>query len=110
VPNLAPIVDTKLDELGKKLGPVGRPAIDGLLDGTPPGQHESFWARLKNTKTVRQPLALLPLCAAHSGKFYKVNSKGCRRPEPRHGLAYGDTNGLHVADTNGLHVAGLRTL
>jgi hypothetical protein len=53
VPNLPRIVDAKLDELGKKLGPFGRPAIDRLLEGKAPGNPESFATRLKKVKTER---------------------------------------------------------
>lgn len=53
VPNLARIVDAKLDELGRKLGPVGRPVIDRLLEGKAPGNRESFSTRLKKVKTEK---------------------------------------------------------
>jgi hypothetical protein len=53
VPNLPRIVDAKLDELGRKLGPLGRPAIDRLLEGRAPGNPETFAARLKKVKTER---------------------------------------------------------
>ena len=53
VPNLPRIVDAKLDELGRKLGPLGRPAIDRLLEGKAPGNPETFAARLKKVKTER---------------------------------------------------------
>ncbi len=53
VPNLARIVEAKLDELGKRLGPLGRPAIDRLLQGKAAGSRDSFATRLKNVKTER---------------------------------------------------------
>lgn len=53
VPNLARIVQKKLDGYADKLGPLGRPALDMLLEGKAPGTRESFAARLKKVKTER---------------------------------------------------------
>lgn len=53
VPNLARIVDAKLDELGRKLGPFGRPALDRVLQAKAPGYSESFAQRLKKVKTEK---------------------------------------------------------
>lgn len=53
VPNLARMVDAQLDELGRRLGPVGRPALDRLLEAKAPGYTESFAQRLKKVKTEK---------------------------------------------------------
>ena len=70
VPDLARIVDAKLDELGKKLGPVGRPAIDRLLAGKAPGTSESFSTRLRKVKTERDlDLVFRDLVAYYRAQF-----------------------------------------
>lgn len=73
VPNLARTVEAKLDELGKKLGPVGRPAIDRLLEGKAPGHKESFATRLKKVKTERDlDIVFRDLIAYYRAKFPKA--------------------------------------
>lgn len=73
VPNLARIVDAKLDELGRKLGPVGRPAIDRLLEGKAPGNSESFSTRLKKVKTEKDlDIVFRDLVAYYRAKFPKA--------------------------------------
>ena len=70
VPNLARIVDAKLDELGRKLGPVGRPAIERLLEGKAPGHSESFSTRLKKVKTEKDlDIVFRDLVAYYRAKF-----------------------------------------
>jgi uncharacterized protein DUF1615 len=70
VPNLPRIVDAKLDELGSKLGPIGRPAIDRLLDGTAPGSTVSFDARLKKVRTERDlDLVFRDIVAYYRAKY-----------------------------------------
>ncbi len=53
VPNLAKIVQEKLDRYAEKLGPLGKPAMEKLLEGKAPGTKESFAARLKKVRTER---------------------------------------------------------
>jgi Protein of unknown function (DUF1615) len=70
VANLARIVDAKLDELAKKLGPLGHPAIDRLLEGKAPGYSESFATRLKKVKTEQDlDVVFRDLVAYYRAKF-----------------------------------------
>ncbi len=70
VPNLARTVEAKLDELGKRAGPIGRPAIDRLLEGKAPGQKDSFAVRLKKVKTERDlDIVFRDLVAFYRAKY-----------------------------------------
>ncbi|HYD48729.1 MAG TPA: DUF1615 family protein [Terriglobales bacterium] len=53
VANLAEIVETKLDELARKGGPFGRPALDRILHSKADGHSQSFATRLKSVRTER---------------------------------------------------------
>ncbi|MCY1073975.1 DUF1615 family protein [Archangium lansingense] len=53
VPGLARIVQQKLEAYADKLGPLGPPAIKGLLEGKGPGQTRTFEQRLAQVKTER---------------------------------------------------------
>ena len=73
VPNLARTVEAKLDELGRRLGPIGRPAIDRLLEGRAPGHTESFATRLKKVKTERDlDVVFRDLVAYYRAKYPKT--------------------------------------
>lgn len=75
VPNLAGIVDAQLDEMGRKLGPVGRPAINRLLAVKAPGYTESFAARLKKVKTERDvDLVFRDLVAYYRGAYPRATA------------------------------------
>ena len=53
VPGLARIVQERLEAYADKLGPLGPPAVRGLLEGKAPGQTQTFEQRLKGVKTER---------------------------------------------------------
>ena len=53
VPGLARIVEQKLEAYADKLGPLGPPAIKGLLEGRAPGETQTFQQRLGKVKTER---------------------------------------------------------
>lgn len=53
VPGLARIVEERLEAYADKLGPLGPPAIKGLLEGRAAGQTRTFEQRLKQVKTER---------------------------------------------------------
>lgn len=53
VPSLPKIVQKRLDQHAAKLGPVGKPALDKLLEGRAPGHKRSFAQRLKTVRTER---------------------------------------------------------
>jgi hypothetical protein len=53
VPGLARIVQQRLEGYADKLGPLGPPAVRGLLEGKAPGQTQTFEQRLKGVKTER---------------------------------------------------------
>jgi hypothetical protein len=53
VPGLARIVEQRLEAYADKLGPLGPPAIKGLLEGRAPGHTQTFEQRLKQVKTER---------------------------------------------------------
>lgn len=53
VPGLSRIVREKLDAYADKLGPLGPPAVKGLLEGKAPGYSQNFEQRLAQVKTER---------------------------------------------------------
>lgn len=53
VAGLAGIVQKRLDAYAARLGPVGKPLLDKLLEGRAPGSKRSFSARLKAVRTER---------------------------------------------------------
>jgi hypothetical protein len=53
VANLPHIVDAKLEAMGHKLGPLGRPALNRLLDGRAPRSKYTFAERLEKVRTER---------------------------------------------------------
>lgn len=53
VPNLAPIVRTRITAYESKLGPLGKPAFHALMDGKAPGTDLSFEQRLARVHTER---------------------------------------------------------
>lgn len=53
VANLSGIVTKKLDAYAQKLGPLGRPAVDKLLEGRAKGTKATFGQRLKKVRTER---------------------------------------------------------
>ncbi|HZI02690.1 MAG TPA: DUF1615 family protein [Archangium sp.] len=53
VPGLSRIVQQKLEAYADKLGPLGPPAVKGLLEGKAPGYSQTFEQRLAQVKTER---------------------------------------------------------
>lgn len=99
VPNLARTVEAKLDELGKRAGPIGRPAIDRLLGGKAPGQNDSFAARLKKVKTERD----LDIVFRDLVEFYRAKYPRTAATAEVAGALFG---GKQVDDLNPITTAG----
>lgn len=99
VPNLSGIVKKKLDDVAGKAGPVGRPILESVLDGTAPGAKKTFLQRLDGLKTEKD----LDVWFRELLAFYRAKHPNAYRAADLMGEAFA---GRGFEDLNPITTAG----